>query len=82
VTTWVPTCTPTTCERLAEIRRSADAVLLARSVSTYVVVDAGSGRPRRLTAALRAAIGNPAEVRRAKPDRSFPSRPDRCIEAG
>lgn len=82
VTTWVPTCTPTTCARFAEIRRPADDVLLARSASTYVVVDAASGRPRRLTDALRVAIGNPAEVRRPKADRPFPARPDRCVEAG
>lgn len=75
VLTWVPTCTRTTCDRLATITRCADGRLLARSASTYAVVDGPSGRPRRLDEALRAAIGRPEVVKRERQPWRFPAPP-------
>ncbi len=75
VLTWVPTCTPLTCDRYYEITRLADRALLARGASSYCVVDSTSGKPRRLGEGLRAAIGNPELVKRVRTERFFPVRP-------
>jgi len=75
VFTWVPTCTATTCDRYAEVVRVADGGVLARSVSTYCVVDQATGRPRRLSEELRLAIGGPEPVKRQKVERLSASRP-------
>lgn len=76
VVTWVPTCTRTTCDRLAVVRRPADGKVLARSASTYAVVDGPSGRPRRLDEALRLAIGEPEVVPRARSAWRYPPPPE------
>ncbi len=75
VVTWVPTCTPLTCERYYQITRLADQALVARGTSTYCVVDILSGKPRRLGESLREAIGNPELVKRPRIERHFPSLP-------
>lgn len=77
VVTWVPTCTATTCERFAEISRSG--AILARSASVYCAIDAASGRPRRITEAIRAAIGSPAVLPRTRLESAVPARPDRVL---
>lgn len=76
VFTWVPTVTPLTSDRYYEVIRVRDGALLARGVSSYCVVDVVTGKPRRLGEELRRAIGNPPVVRRQRPERSFPPRPD------
>jgi acyl-CoA thioester hydrolase len=76
VFTWVPTATPLTSDRFYEVVRVCDGALLARGASSYCVVDAATGKPRRLSEALRRAIGNPPVVRRQRIERSFPRRPD------
>lgn len=81
VHTWVPTCTLTTCERYATITRIADGAVLARSASSYCVIDATSGRPRRLSEDLRVAIGSPELVKRVRVERSFPLLPGEIVEA-
>ncbi len=75
VVTWVPTCTPLTCDRYYQITRLADQALLARGTSTYCVVDLASGKPRRLGENLREAIGNPELVKRHRIERHFPPLP-------
>ncbi len=75
VFTWVPTCSALTCDRYYEINRLSDGALLARGASSYCVVDLGTGKPRRLGAELRQAIGSPQLVKRHRIERSFPSRP-------
>lgn len=77
VLTWVPTCTPLTCDRYYEITRPADQALLARGTSSYCVVDLATGKPRRLTETLRLAIGSPDMVKRLRTERSFPTRPSK-----
>ena len=76
VFTWVPTATPLTCDRYYEVVRVRDGALLARGTSSYCVVDAATGKPRRLGEQLRRAIGNPPVVRRQRIERSFPPRPE------
>lgn len=76
VVTWVQSCTPLTSDRCTEVTRVAGGALLARGLSTYCVVDAGTGRPRRMGEALRLAIGAPPMVRRERVERYFPKRPD------
>ncbi len=75
VFTWVPTCTALTCDRYYEINRLSDGALLARGASSYCVVDAGTGKPRRMSDELRGAIGSPELVKRHRIERSFPLRP-------
>jgi acyl-CoA thioester hydrolase len=60
--TWVGTWTTVTCERFIEIARAAGGKPLFRSRSVWVALDAGSGRPRRITPDLvaRFAAGPPA----------------------
>jgi acyl-CoA thioester hydrolase len=76
VFTWVPSTTPLTCDRFSEVVRVRDGALLARGTSIYCVVDAATGRPRRLGDDLRRAIGDPPNVRRKRIERSFPPRPE------
>jgi acyl-CoA thioester hydrolase len=76
-TTWVSSCTRTTCDRATEIRRAAGRELVARALSTYCVLDAGSGRLLRVSAELRAVFGDPELLDRpAEP--AFPHRPTGC----
>jgi acyl-CoA thioester hydrolase len=80
VTTWVPSCTSTTSERLAVVARAADGAVLARARSVYAVVDLATGRPRRLTEGLRQAIGGPPMTRRDREARAFPPPPAEVVE--
>lgn len=75
VYTWVPTCTALTCDRYYEVVRAADGALVARGTSSYCVVDLVGGKPRRLSEALRQAIGNPELQKRQRVERWFPPRP-------
>ena len=81
VTTWVPSCTRTTCDRFYRIVRPGDGLLLARGASTYCVVDLVSGRPTRLGDDLRLVIGSPELVKRPRIERPFPEPPDRVLDA-
>lgn len=80
VLTWVPTCTPLTCDRYYEITRRTDRALLARGASSYCVVDISSGKPRRLGEGLREAIGTPEMVKRHRIERHFPAAPGEVRE--
>lgn len=53
VQTRVGEATAATWERHTEVRRVEDAKLLAKCRSVYVALDPATGRPRRITAALR-----------------------------
>ena len=52
--TWASPAGAATFDRHTEIRRKADRELLSRASSLWVVLDARSGRPRRIDAELRA----------------------------
>ena len=52
--TWASPAGAATFERHTEIRRKVDRELLSRASSLWVVLDARSGRPRRIDAELRA----------------------------
>ena len=80
IVTWVPTCTATTCERFAEITRAG--TVLARSASVYCAIDAATGRPRRISEAVRAAIGSPAPGPRTRLGSAVPPRPDLITRDG
>src|ERR1041384_7788569 len=54
--TWVGEARGATWERFIEIRRAADDKLLAHGRSVYAALDAATGRPRRVDAAIRAAF--------------------------
>ena len=58
--TWVGEARGATWERFIEIRRAADDKLLARGRSVYAALDAATGRPRRVDAAIRAAFEAPS----------------------
>jgi acyl-CoA thioester hydrolase len=75
VVTWVPSCTPLTCHRFSEIVKQEGGALLARGASSYCMVDAATGKPRRLSEALRRALGSPELVKRVRVERAFPARP-------
>ena len=55
VVTWVGESTAATWERFVEVRRGETVMAKARSV--WVLVDAKSGRPRRIDARLRGLFG-------------------------
>jgi acyl-CoA thioester hydrolase len=57
VRTWVGTATAATWERFTEIRRQEGGKLLVECRTVYVAVDPSTGRPRRVSAALRAPFG-------------------------
>ncbi len=52
--TWARPAGAATFDRHTEIHRKSDGELLARARSLWVVLDARSGRPRRIDAELRA----------------------------
>lgn len=56
ISTWVGTPTAATWERFTEIRRPADGQTVVTARTVWVLVDATSGRPRRIDAALSALI--------------------------
>lgn len=55
--TWVGEPTAATWERFVEVRRAADGEVLARARTVWVLVDAATGRPRRIDARLRGLFG-------------------------
>jgi acyl-CoA thioester hydrolase len=55
--TWVGEATGATYERFVEITRPKDSEVLARVRSIWVLLDAKSHRPRRITEELRARFG-------------------------
>jgi acyl-CoA thioester hydrolase len=61
VRTWVGAPSGATWERFIEIRRIKDDRLLAAGRSVYAALDARTGRPRRVDAALRAPLERPAD---------------------
>lgn len=54
VRTWVGLAERLSFERLTEIRRAKDDTLLANARTLWCPVDARSGRPKRVSAAIRA----------------------------
>lgn len=80
VITWVPSCGPATCDRATLIRRRGDGAPVVQAVSAYCMLDAASGRLRRVSDELRALFGNPPTI--ARPRRQpFPPLPNE-IEDG
>lgn len=69
VRTWVGTAEGLSFERHTEVARTTDGRLLARARTLWCPVDARTGRPRRVSAEVRArfstpAAGSPSEERR------------------
>ena len=59
VRTWVGGSKGLSFERHAEVRRESDGKILARSRTLWAPVDARTGRPRRVSAELRAQFSTP-----------------------
>jgi acyl-CoA thioester hydrolase len=55
--TWVPTVTTAKCFRHTEFVRKVDSQLLAKGVTTWALMEIATGRPKRITAEIRAAFG-------------------------
>jgi acyl-CoA thioester hydrolase len=64
--TWVGEAQGLTFERFTEIRR-ADGHVLARARTLWVPVDRRSGRPRRVSAEVRALFGRPQGLAEGNP---------------
>ena len=60
ITTWVGVAEGLSFERFTEIRRGSDAVVLARARTLWCPVDTRTGRPRRVSAEVRARCSVPA----------------------
>lgn len=56
VRTWVTTVSAATTERFCEVIRESDGQPLARSRTIWCAIDAETGRPRRISASIRAAF--------------------------
>jgi acyl-CoA thioester hydrolase len=54
--TWVGEPSGATWERFTEVTRSADAQLLAKARTVWVLLDAATGRPRRVDARIVASL--------------------------
>lgn len=63
VRTWVGAAEGLSFERHTEVRRAADGRLLARARTLWCPVDARSGRPRRVSAEVRAQFSVPSAAR-------------------
>ena len=61
ITTWVGIAEGLSFERFTEIRRRSDDALLARARTLWCPVDARTGKPRRVSAEIRARCSVPAE---------------------
>ena len=61
ITTWVGVAEGLSFERFTEMRRRSDAVLLARARTLWCPVDARTGKPRRVSAEVRARCSVPAQ---------------------
>ena len=60
VRTWVGEAERLSFERLTEVRRAADGTLLAKARTLWCPVDAESGRPKRVSASVRALFSTGA----------------------
>lgn len=58
--TWVGEPSGATWERFTEISRAADGALLVKARTVWVLLDASTGRPRRIDARLTGCFGPPA----------------------
>jgi len=58
--TWVGGASRLKFERHTEILRAGDAVLLAKAVTLWCPIDAGTGRPSAVSPAVRAIFSAPA----------------------
>jgi acyl-CoA thioester hydrolase len=56
LTTWVGEPTAATWERFTEISRQADGQLLVKARTVWVLLDAATGRPRRIDARLTGSL--------------------------
>jgi acyl-CoA thioester hydrolase len=56
--TWVGEPTGATWERFTDIVRPADAAIVVKARTVWVLIDVASGRPRRIDAAIRAVLIN------------------------
>jgi acyl-CoA thioester hydrolase len=54
--TWVSSVAAAKCMRSTEIYRESDAIVLARSTTTWGFIEVATGRPRRITDDVRAAF--------------------------
>ena len=61
ITTWVGVAEGLSFERFTEIRRRLDDALLARARTRWCPVDARTGKPRRVSAEVRARCSVPAQ---------------------
>ena len=61
VMTWVGAADGLSFERFTEIRRRSDEVVLARARTLWCPVDSRTGRPRRVSAEIRARCSVPAQ---------------------
>ena len=61
ITTWVGVADGLSFERFTEMRRTSDDVLLARARTLWCPVDSRTGRPRRVSAEVRARCSVPSQ---------------------
>lgn len=61
IMTWVGVADGLSFERFTEIRRRSDDVVLARARTLWCPVDSRTGRPRRVSAEIRARCSVPAQ---------------------
>jgi acyl-CoA thioester hydrolase len=61
IMTWVGVAEGLSFERFTEIRRRSDDVVLARARTLWCPVDSRTGRPRRVSAEIRARCSVPAQ---------------------
>ena len=61
ITTWVGVAEGLSFERFTEMRRRADDAVLARARTLWCPVDSRTGRPRRVSAEIRARCSVPAQ---------------------
>ena len=61
ITTWVGVAEGLSFERFTEMHRRSDHVLLARARTLWCPVDARTGKPRRVSAEVRARCSVPAQ---------------------
>ena len=57
VKTWVGEVRSASCERMTEILRASDGVMLVKAVTVWAFIDTQSGRPTRITPEVRAHFG-------------------------
>ncbi len=61
--TWVGAASRLRFERHTELLRASDRSLLARALTVWCPIDAGTGRPAAVSAEVRARFSRPAEQR-------------------